>query len=147
MPEYQHILVAIDYGKHNDTIVTKAQALAQTYAARLSIVHVLDDIPMPDTSYGNAISLLDDSGYELLEAEKTKLKQFAQRFSIPDEQCWLVWGVPKEEIINLADQEHIDLLVVGSHGRHGLALLLGSTANSVVHHAQCDVLAIRLPEE
>ncbi|MEO1899758.1 MAG: universal stress protein, partial [Methylococcales bacterium] len=40
-----------------------------------------------------------------------------------------------------------DLIVVGSHGRHGLALLLGSTANGVLHHAVCDVLAVRLSDD
>jgi universal stress protein A len=57
---------------------------------------------------------------------------------------WLVWGVPKQEIIKIAVQERVDLIVVGSHGRHGLALLLGSTANSILHYALCDVMAIRL---
>ena len=59
----------------------------------------------------------------------------------------MVWGVPGQEIVRIAEQEHIDLIVVGSHGRHGLALLLGSTANSVLHHAGCDVMAVRLHDE
>ena len=40
----------------------------------------------------------------------------------------------------------VDLIVVGSHGRHGLALLLGSTADAVLHHAKCDVMAVRLQD-
>ncbi len=59
----------------------------------------------------------------------------------------MVWGVPGQEIVRLAEQEQIDLIIVGSHGRHGLALLLGSTASNVLHHAKCDVLAIRLQDE
>ena len=59
---------------------------------------------------------------------------------------WLLWGIPKQEIINVAEQQQVDLIVVGSHGRHGLALLLGSTANSILHTAKCDVLAVRLKE-
>ncbi len=46
-----------------------------------------------------------------------------------------------------AKQDNIDLIVVGSHGRHGLALLLGSTANGVLHGANCDVLAVRVKEQ
>ncbi|MDN5937003.1 MAG: universal stress protein, partial [Nitrosospira sp.] len=57
------------------------------------------------------------------------------------------WGVPEREIVRIAEEERVDLIVVGSHGRHGLALLLGSTANSVLHHAKCDVMAIRLQDE
>lgn len=146
MSDYQHILVAIDYSEHTDNVVLKAKALAAKYQAKLSIIHVLDNIPMPDTSYGTVISLIQDSEYELLEAEKAKLKKLADHLHIPDEQSWLVWGVPKEEVVRLAEQEHIDLIVIGSHGRHGLALLLGSTANSVIHHAKCDVMAVRLQD-
>lgn len=44
----------------------------------------------------------------------------------------------------MAEDESTDLIIVGSHGRHGLALLLGSTASGVLHHSPCDVLAVRL---
>ena len=57
---------------------------------------------------------------------------------------WVVIGSPKTEILALAEDNNADLIVVGSHGRHGLGLLLGSTASSVLHHAKCDVMAVRL---
>jgi universal stress protein A len=101
---------------------------------------------MPDTPYGTVISLDSDSSYALLETEKAKLLTFAQLFDIDASNCWLVWGIPKQEIVQLAQREQVDLIVVGSHGRHGLALLLGSTANSVLHYSQCDVLAVRLQD-
>jgi len=50
------------------------------------------------------------------------------------------------EIIKIAEENNVDLIIVGSHGRHGLALLLGSTANGVLHHAKCDVLAVRIKD-
>lgn len=56
-------------------------------------------------------------------------------------------GSPKLEIVRVAEERQVDLIVVGSHGRHGLALLLGSTANGVLHHAKCDVLAVRLADD
>jgi len=147
MGDYQHILLAVDYSEHGEYVAQRAKSLAKKYQATLSIIHVLDDIPMPDTSYGTVIPLEQDSSYELLEAEKTKLKQMAERLGIDDANQWLVWGVPKQEIVQIAEQEKIDLIVVGSHGRHGLALLLGSTANSILHYAKCDVLAVRLQDE
>ena len=55
-------------------------------------------------------------------------------------------GSPKTEIVRVANENKVDLIIVGSHGRHGLALLLGSTANGVLHHATCDVLAVRLQD-
>ncbi len=145
MKEYQHILLAVDFSEHGDYVAEKAKSLAFKYQSKLSIIHVLDNIPMPDTSYGTLIALDQDSGYELLEAEKIKLKQLGQYLGVAIDQQYLVWGIPKQEIIAFANEQQADLIVLGSHGRHGLALLLGSTVNAVLHHALCDVMAVRLP--
>lgn len=146
MGPYQHILLAVDYSEHGDTVARKAKALASKYQAKLSIIHVLDNIPMPDTTYGTVIPLDKDSGYDLLEAEKAGLMQISDQLGVDRVNRWLVWGAPKEEIVRIAEQEQVDLIVVGSHGRHGLALLLGSTANGVLHYAKCDVMAVRLQD-
>jgi len=146
MGPYQHILLAVDYSEHGDTVARKAKALASKYQAKLSIIHVLDNIPMPDTTYGTVIPLDKDSGYDLLEAEKARLMQVGDRLGVDRANRWLVWGAPKEEIVRIAEQEQVDMIVVGSHGRHGLALLLGSTANGVLHYAKCDVMAVRLQD-
>ena len=147
MKDYQHVLLAVDFSEQGDYVAGKARALAYRYQAKLSIIHVLDNIAMPDTNYGTVIPLDQDSSYDLLEAEKAKLMQIGDQLNVDLANRWMVWGVPKQEIIQIADQEQVDLIVVGSHGRHGLALLLGSTANSVLHYAKCDVLAVRLQGE
>ena len=147
MSDYQHILLAVDFSEQGVYVAEKARSLAYRYQAKLSIIHVLDNIPMPDTNYGTVIPLDQDSSYDLLEAEKAKLMQLGARLHVDLANRWLLWGVPKQEIIRIAEQEKVDLIVVGSHGRHGLALLLGSTANSVLHHALFDVLAIRLQND
>lgn len=144
MSDYQHVLLAVDYSEHDDTVARKAKALARKYQARLSIIHVLDNIPMPDTAYGTVIPLDQDSGYGLLETEKSYLRQIADKIGVEGANRWLIWGVPHQEIVAAAEREKADLIVLGSHGRHGLALLLGSTANSVLHNAKCDVMAVRL---
>jgi universal stress protein A len=146
MDSYQHILLAVDFSEHSDYVNRKAKHLANVFHAKLSIIHVLDNIPMSDTAYGTMIPLYENSSYELLEEEKTRFMQIGNRLNIDSACRWMVWGVPEQEIVRIAEQEHIDLIVVGSHGRHGLALLLGSTANSILHHAKCDVLAIRLQD-
>jgi len=48
---------------------------------------------------------------------------------------------------NMAETQQMDLIVVGSHGRHGLALVFGSTSSSVLHGASCDVLAVRIAND
>ncbi len=144
MKAYKHILLAYDYSEGNDQVAVKAKQLAEQYQAKLSMVHVLDNIAMPDSSYGTVINLAHKSKYPALEQQKTKFLSLRQDLDIPLLNCWLIWGNPKLEIVELALQEQVDLVIVGSHGRHGLALLLGSTANSVLQYAGCDVLAVRL---
>ena len=144
MSDYQHVLLAVDYTKHSVYVAEKARVLANKYQAKLSVIHVLDNIPMPDTSYGTVIALDQIAPDELLEAEKIKFMELGDQLAIDVVNRWMVWGIPTQEIINIAAQEQVDLIIVGSHGRHGLALLLGSTANSVLHHAKCDVMAVRL---
>ena len=147
MQNYQHILLAVDYSQHCNSVIRKANRLANLHQAKLSIIHVIDNIPLPDTNYGTVIPLDIASGEKLLEVEKEKFVQLCNHWAITPANRWLVWGIPKQEIIQIAVQEQVDLIVAGSHGRHGLALLLGSTINSILHHAQCDVLAVRLQEE
>lgn len=147
MPVYHHILLAVDFSPQDSQVVHKARNLALQTGAKLSLIHVLDNIPMPDTPYGTIISLDTKIDYAMLEAEKQKLNQTGNTLGIDPACRWLIWGEPREEIIRIAGQENVDLIAVGSHGRHGLALLLGSTAHSVLHYANCDVLAVRLQDD
>jgi universal stress protein A len=79
--DYRHILLAVDYSAHTDYVANKAKSLAEQYKAKLSIIHVLDNIPMPDTNYGTAISLSENTDYELLEVEKKKTQGIRSTFS------------------------------------------------------------------
>ncbi|GKS68713.1 universal stress protein A [Nitrosomonas sp. PY1] len=144
MNNYKNILLAIEFSEHDEAITKKAKDLAEQLKAQLHIIHVLDNIPMPDTPYGTVISLDESTHDALLEAEKSKLRHIGNHLGIAPSQCWMVWGNPQEEIIQLAVKLQIDLIVVGSHSRHGLAVLMGSTAKDILYHAQCDVLAIHL---
>ena len=141
---YKHILLAVDFSEDTDCLVKRVSETELLDDTNISIVHILDSIPMPDVSYGTIIALDDETDNTLLEQEKVKLNEIGKFLNVPENQRWLIWGSPKEEICALAEQEKVDLIIVGSHGRHGLALLLGSTANDVLHHAPCDVLAVRL---
>ena len=83
---------------------------------------------------------------ELMAGAKKRLAKLAEKLGVTEDRLWLEMGSPKTEIIRVAEENKVDLIVVGSHGRHGLGLLLGSTANGVLHHATCDVLAVRLQD-
>ncbi|MDH5481115.1 MAG: universal stress protein [Nitrosomonas sp.] len=145
MPQYQNILVAIDFSEYGMEVALKAKQLAEQFNAPLNVLHVLDNIPIPDTPYGTVIPLdTVDLTNELLEIEKKKFKQICDQLNIDPDRRWLIWGEPQHEITQTASQEKIDLIIVGSHGHHGLAILVGSTAKGVLYHANCDVLAIHL---
>jgi universal stress protein A len=145
MQPYQHILVALDYADLDQAVTNKAIDMASHNQASLSLLHVLDNIAMPDTAYGTRISLDKVTDYALLETEKSRLLQLADSVGIEHNRCWLIWGPPEHEIVHLAEQEQIDLIVMGFHTKQGLQLLFGSTANGVLQHANCDLLAVHLP--
>ncbi len=140
---YQHILVAIDLTDECHPVVRRAQALAQASKARLSLVHIVEPMAM---AFGGDVPMdLSMLQQQQFEQARERLDGFAGLYpEINAEQRHLTYGQPRQEIHRLAEEQGCDLIVVGSHGRHGLALLLGSTANDVLHGAPCDVLAVRL---
>jgi len=89
---------------------------------------------------------LSDVQVQLEDQAKSRLAALAQQLNVAEENQYVLLGQPAKEMHRLARDESIDLIVVGSHGRHGLALIFGSTSNSVLHGASCDVLAVRIIE-
>ena len=146
METYKHILLAADFSEHGDIVAERAKDLADQYQAKLSIIHVMDNLLVTDTAYGSTVPFDLDLTAELMAAAKIRLAKLAAKLAIPEQNHWLEIGSPKLEIVRIAEENDVDLIVVGSHGRHGLALLLGSTANGVLHHAKCDVLAVRIKD-
>lgn len=146
MNSYQHILLAVDFSDHCLEIGLRAKDLSERYQAKLSIVHVADNLPIIDAIDGQIMPYNIDLNNELMQLAKQRLTKIASELGIAENDQWLVIGSPKLEIVNLAKENNVDLIVVGSHGRHGFALLLGSTANGILHHAQCDVMAVRIKD-
>ncbi|MBP0132429.1 MAG: universal stress protein, partial [Nitrosospira sp.] len=133
MIDYKSILLAVDLSHDDEQVINKAQRIADQYGSRISIIHVLDNIPMPDTAYGTEIPLYEGLNDELLNVKKTRLSQIGEGLGLDSTRVRMVWGLPHQEIIRMAEEESTDLIIVGSHGRHGIALLLGSTASGVLH--------------
>ncbi len=146
MSNYQHILLAADFSVHGASIAEKARNIAQKNQAKLSIIHIVDNLPISDAAYGPVIPFDIDLDEELMNAAKKRLTELDKSLAVPEDRQFLGMGNAKLEIVATAKEQKADLIVVGSHGRHSLALLLGSTANGVLHHAKCDVLAVRLQD-
>ena len=146
MSLYQHIILALDLHPECDlTLLHKAQNLATLFGARLTVAHAVEKI----YSYGisQAYPGILDIEAELLTAAQADLAKLCTPAGIPVENQVIRSGSPKLVLFTLATEQKADLIIVGSHGRHGLGLLLGSTANAVLHNASCDVLAIRVANE
>jgi universal stress protein A len=145
MQQYRFVLVAVDFSAHSMTVGQRAAQLARGQGARLGFIHVVEHIPM---DFPNDIVIPEQlDGVEFLVEHATgRLQELAQKLGFPDAPRWIEVGSPKREITRVAEEQNIDLIVVGSHGRHGLGALLGATANGVIHYAHCDVLAVRIKE-
>ena len=97
-------------------------------------------------NYQRILTAMDFAGIqeELQQQAENSLKRYADQYGIQTDNCHLLTGRPEAHIHQLSEELDCDLIVVGSHGRKGLALLLGSTANAVLHGAKCDVLSVRV---
>lgn len=144
MLSYKHILLATDLSDDFHDVATTANSIAKRSGAKLSIVHVIEHTPV--VYGGGEFSIpLDMSLEEQLTQNVSKaLATLSEQYNIAVENQHINHGSVKKEVLDLAQQLNIDLIIVGSHGHSGFELLLGSTANAILHAARCDVLAVKI---
>jgi len=144
MADYKKILVAIDYTMEARAVMQKAKSIAEKYSAEVTLLHVVEMVPVvggPESfSY---VDLYVDQP-DVIDRAISDMKKLADSVGINVAEYKVFNGIPKNEITAVAEEKGIDLIVLGSHGRHGIKLILGSTASGVLHHAKCDVLAVRV---
>ncbi len=146
MANYQNILVAVDLSSESDLVLKKAQLVADDNAV-LHLVYVqepMDSVYVGIVPQSAAFSGLGDLEAQLGEELKHKLAALGEKFGIPVSHLHILSGSPAHEIHRFAREHDIELVVIGTHGQKGLKLLLGSTANAVLHGAGCDVLSVRI---
>lgn len=143
MSVYKHILLAVDFSNATEVLVQRALTLRQFCGAELSLLHVVEPVVI-DPSYDVFPAVPLGLEQEVADKARAELLRLASRLDVAPERCHVLLGATKNEILRCAQDQAVDLIVVGSHGRHGVALLLGSTANAVLHGAPCDVLAVRI---
>jgi len=146
MAVYSHILLAADFTPASETVSQQALQLCQVFKARLSLVHVVEFTQM---DLSNDLILPQDLEIdrELMELARQRLQTLGEELGVDKTECFVSQGSTRREILRLAEERNIDLIVIGSHGREGIQRLLGSTANAVLHGAPCDVLAVRIKDE
>ncbi|MCL5260346.1 MAG: universal stress protein [Gammaproteobacteria bacterium] len=144
MKNYKHILIAVELIDKTDAALIKQGVLmAEKFNADIVLVHAVEHIGGYG-AYGMGVGVEVEQA--LLENAEKSLHSLGRRLNIPEQKLIARIGPAKFVILEEAERLGIDLLVVGSHGRHGIRALLGSTANAVLHGAKCDVLAVRLRE-
>jgi nucleotide-binding universal stress UspA family protein len=137
------ILYATDFSQSSEAALEYASSLARDQSARLLIVHVEEPAP----AYGAGEYMVPPpSG----EAKRELARLLAHIVPAQGEVPYthrLLLGDPASEIIKVATNEDVELIVMGTHGRTGLVrLLMGSVAETVVRRAECPVLTIKQPQ-
>ena len=142
MSTYKKMLVAIDLTEEAPQVLNKAKAMCDAQGAELVLVHVVEPVGY---AYGGDIPMdLSELQDQLDKAAREQLGKYGDEYGIAAANQVVTVGRPESEIHRLAKEHNVDLVIVGSHGRKGFQLLLGSTANGVLHGTECDVLAIRI---
>jgi universal stress protein A len=142
MSNYKNILVAIDVNAPHESIIRKALAVSQSPDDLMLMYTMLPTTHIQPYLYPTEYIAIDDS--ERMSLAHKKLSDIATEFGITESNVFVKIGVAADEIKEMANEKNIDLIVIGTHGRSGIKLLLGSTANSVLHGVKQDVLAVRI---
>jgi universal stress protein A len=145
MAMYNKILIALDFHGDNDEIVSKGKQLAAENKAELFLIHINEPLAVAyaadGMSWSDQVVSLEAS---IRQEAKKKMTDLGNNLKLKSENCIIKEGKPASEIHTACKEQGIDLVVMGTHGQHGLQLLLGSTANSVLHGSACDVLTVRV---
>jgi Universal stress protein UspA and related nucleotide-binding proteins len=141
MELYQHLLVGLDLSKDSAKVLTKAARIAAGSGAKLTVAHITEPLAF---AYGGDVPIDLSEAQGMIEHQaKKRLTALVEELDV-DADIVVSIGDTASELHHLAESRAADLLVVGSHGRHGFAMLFGSVTKGVVSGASCDVLAVRV---
>ena len=142
MPGYKKILVLLDLSDDSEQVAIAARDLVEHSNASMLALHVVDFVPVEPL--GESLMPTAQIEDELIKRSREKLDALIARLALPRSVGRVESGNTKAEILRVAEEEKADLIVLGSRERHGLAILVNFTEDTVLHAAHCDVLAVRL---
>lgn len=144
MSTYNHIIVAIDPFIDCSQILNKASKMKST-DGHIHLIHVLEVVMIfPSAPLAPPMTDLPSANSESKDDAYKSMLDMANNYDIPKDNIHIKVGSTAKEIRKFATEVNADLIVIGSHGRHGLGLILGSTASSVIHGAPCDMLVVKI---
>ena len=141
MAGYKKILVLLDLTDASEQIAAAGRDMAAHSNAAMVILHVVEFVP--SEPMGETLMPSVQIEEDLMQLSKTKLGELSGRLGL-QAALRVEAGNKKTEILRVAKEEAVDLIVLGSRVRHGLGILVNFTEDTVLHAAHCDVLAIRL---
>ena len=142
MADYKNILLVVDLSEDSRVIGERAKAIAACYGSDITLLHVVEYVPVEPM--GEALLPTVQIEGELVDRARQRLTELAQQLGLSQSRQLVETGGIKSEIIRTAQRLNVDLIVLGSRERHGLAILLNFTEDAILHAAPCDVLAVRL---
>jgi universal stress protein A len=142
MQRYKKILVLLDLSTVSEQVAIAGRDLAEGCGAELVVMHVVEFIPMEPM--GESLMPSVDIDTALIRRAREKLDSLVARLHLERATARVESGNTKAEILRVAEEVSADLIVLGSRERHGLAILVNMTEDTVLHAAHCDVLAVRL---
>jgi universal stress protein A len=141
---YRNILAVVDLTADSIAVARRALAIAEATAAPPpTLLHVVEYVPVEPL--GDSLLPAVQLETELLQRARTRMAELAAQLFSPAPAWRVESGNIKNEILRAAREGNHDLIVIGSHERHGLSILVNLTEDTVLHGAPCDVLAVRLP--
>jgi universal stress protein A len=146
MSSFKKVLIAIDLSVEANPVIEKALSIAcaDCEAHLVYVQEPMDSVYLGVVPYGPVFVGMDQVEEKLHQELKDKLDALGDKYGIAIDRRHFLSGTPAREIHRFTDENNIDLIVIGTHGQQGVQLLLGSTANSVLHGSNCDVLAVRI---
>jgi universal stress protein A len=142
MGTYKKILVCLDLTTDSEQIVERGLALARQSGAEMTLLHVVEYVPVEPM--GEALLPAVQIEGELVERARTRIAEIATKFGLGAADRLVETGNIKGEVVRIAQERGVDLIVLGSRERHGVSILFNFTEDTVLHAAPCDVLAVRL---
>ena len=141
MRDYKKILVAVDITDGSEKIAERARDVAQRYGAEMILLHVVEYVPVEPM--GEALLPAVQIEGELIERAKKRIAELAAKTGIGQAEQLVHAGNIKAELVRVAQERGVDLIVLGARERHGVSIMFNQTEDTVLHAAPCDVLAVR----
>jgi universal stress protein A len=142
MAGYKKLLVLLDLSEGSEQVAIAGRDLAAYSNAALLILHVVEFTPVEPL--GESMMMTAQVEDDLVKRSRESLSELIRRLGLERATGRVEAGNTKAEILRVAAEEQPDLIVLGSRERHGLAILLNFTEDTILHAAHCDVLAVRL---